>query len=949
MATYDEVMTALRNADAAGATEDAAQLARIASSMRSQAPARQGSVTVTGAPMTQEPVTRTEQMIGLGSPVARTLKGAIVDPLLGINQALAQTGLFGEDIKRGATQNIQQYEQATKQARERVGSEGFDWLQLFGAVTSPINKILPAAAPTALGRMTQSSGTGLLMAGTQPLADTENYVMDKIKQLGFGAVVGALVSGGVEASSKVASVVKELAQPLTESGRTEALRKYVKGLVTGDKKDEIINALRTAPEIVPGSRPTAAEALADIPEAASLAAYQKNLSKDTALGISNRFSARQDAQEAARMAALGEIAQTPQALAAARQARTDLTAPMRQDVLEQANIAGQVVPRLEDEIASAFSQKAQTMQIGGKLGTEASQQARSLTGAAQPVSELQKKIALAKGQTVPDNFTQGNAFFPVSGMPRVPGSYRPAEDFAQVEANLAGVREAGDVAAIKQANIDFKRAQIDSVAQNGFYKLETAPIIQRIDTILSTAGMKTSDVIKTSMSDIRTKLTDVTNPNGVIDSRDLYAIRKDVGSIISNRAKEFGTWDEKLVGDLDKNVKSYIDNAIIKASEGTTKQTKGAPISLWENYLKTYQSASDKINRMEIGQALEQKLQTALGNKETAGSFATATQDIAQTIKSSTGSSRYTKLEDILIPKEVNNVNLVIQDLSRKAKAEELALRSRGGRDIETAELPNFLNRYASLTNVVLRALKQDANQKINSLAADLTMNPEKLAAFIENIPVKSQGPVLKALLSKLTPEMRTMFVNQLTVQKENVAELGQMARQADVGVRGTTFGVIDARSQGQDVSAEETTMTAPTQPQSRNLPSTGVRGDLSGSFNDLSPVQQNNLLKAQFQSEGNQKGNLARELNNPGAMVYVGGWQKQFGATPGKKVKGPDGKTRVFAEFPNLQSGVEAQRYLWSNTYGDVPLSRALTKWVDPSNDKEFDNYKASILAAIQ
>lgn len=161
-----------------------------------------------------------------------------------------------------------------------------------------------------------------------------------------------------------------------------------------------------------------------------------------------------------------------------------------------------------------------------------------------------------------------------------------------------------------------------------------------------------------------------------------------------------------------------------------------------------------------------------------------------------------------------------------------------------------------------------------------------------------------------------------------------------------------NAREQNYRVSPAPTSRqdSLPIPPSNYQAPSSvGIKGDLSGSFNQLSPMQQDNLLKAQFQSEGNQKGNLARELNNPGAMVYVGGWQKQFGATPGKKVKGPDGKTRVFAEFPNLQSGVEAQRYLWSNTYGDVPLSKALTKWVDPSNDKEFDNYKASILAAIQ
>lgn len=190
---------------------------------------------------------------------------------------------------------------------------------------------------------------------------------------------------------------------------------------------------------------------------------------------------------------------------------------------------------------------------------------------------------------------------------------------------------------------------------------------------------------------------------------------------------------------------------------------------------------------------------------------------------------------------------------------------------------------------------------------------------------------------------MKDPSAARLAVQKalqDNPGLLGQAS--------GNVLGQLSDESQKGLMNAP-VQQPAPVTPSVKKPTSIGIRGDLSGSFNELSPAQQNNLLQAQFQKEGNKKGNLARDLNNPGAMVYVGGWQKQFGAKPGKTVKGPDGKTRVFAEFPDLQSGIEAQRHLWSTTYGDVPLSKALTKWVDPHSNKEFDNYKASILAAIQ
>ncbi len=65
-------------------------------------------------------------MFGAGSPIARTIKGAVVDPALAVNQLLASTGLFGKDIKQGATQLVSDVEKATTEGRARVGSSGFD-------------------------------------------------------------------------------------------------------------------------------------------------------------------------------------------------------------------------------------------------------------------------------------------------------------------------------------------------------------------------------------------------------------------------------------------------------------------------------------------------------------------------------------------------------------------------------------------------------------------------------------------------------------------------------------------------------------------------------------------------------------------------------------------------------------------------------------------------------
>lgn len=748
--TYDQVMTALRNADAAGNNEDAARLAQIANSMRQNNV--KGSVTVSAAPSqpateeqvsswaeklglnpTQETRQTVQSLFGLGSPIARFAKGYVVDPLLGINQTLANTPIFtnpvfGSSISAGANKAVSDYEAKTEAARAAQGSEGFDWIQLGGAISSPVNKFLPGGADTAKGRILNTAGGGMLFSAFQPIKDAENYVEDKVKQIGLNGLFGLIAGTGIEAASKIVQVGKEIAKPLTEKGRTEALRKWFNDL-TNDKQNQIVAALKNAEELVTGSKPTAAEAVFNIPEAAALSAYQKQLAGAPEKGISGRFAARAAEQEAARSAELGTIAQTPEALAAAQQARTALTTPLRESALSQANIAAEVAPKLESEIANLVAEKTQALQIGGKLGTEASQQANRL---------------------------KTTGFYPVEGMPRVPSTYRPAEHYIQVENNLAGAREAGNAAALRQAQKEFKQMQLESLSQNGFYPLESGPIIAQIDSVLNTPGYRGSKLVQQTLDDVKQQLQSLTNDRGVIDSRDLYTIRKEIGSTISSFASATGNWDKNLVTKLDIGLKKSIDNAIEKASGSKD----------WSNYLTTYQQASDKINRMEIGQKLEQSLGTSLGNKERAGVFAQAVLNAPQTIKKSTGQARYTRLDEILTPKEVKSVDNVIADLSRQAKAETLASKSRAGEHgAGEADLPNLLSKTASITNFILKKIRQDANKDLNSMAADMLLNPAKLAAFIEGVPADKTNIIVKAFLGKLTPELRNSFIQRFQQQ----------------------------------------------------------------------------------------------------------------------------------------------------------------------------------------
>jgi hypothetical protein len=717
-----------------------------------------------------EPPSRMEQMFGLGSPIARFAKGAVVNPLLGINQMLAETGVFGEQVRQGARQQVQQYEQATKAARERVGSTGTDFVELAGAVASPtmaltaprvagpaaarISQALPGAATapinqlaaqqvaaralptTSLERIGTGAATGAAFAGMQPVENPVEYLDQKLEQMGTGALFGTLVSGGIETASKAKKIVTELYKPLTKEGRLDILRKYFNDL-SGGKKDEVIKALQSADEIVPGSRPTAAEAVSNIPQATGLAAFQQQVSRQAPeTGAPGAFAARAAEQQAARSAQLQTLGGTETNITAAKAQREALTAPLRQEALEQANIAGQVGPRLEAEIASKYQSKTQALQAAGRLQTEGAQQAQ-----------------LSRN------------FFPVPGFPRVSPEF--SQNYQRVVENLEGAKTAANIGVQRQAEREFKQFQLQSLADNGFFPLRTNEIVGRIDDILQRPGeARTSSLIRRSLSEVRDELNKFTNPDGIINSADLYGIRKNIGNILRKNADETGTFDEKLLTKYSTNLKTYIDAAINK-SIGATEKDVGS----WTRYLRTYEQASQKINRMEIGEFLERKLQTPLGDKERVGVFAQAVQDAAQTIKKSTGVARFQKLDEILSPDQIGSINKIIADLQRTAKAQELAGRSATGTSgMTTAELPNLLNRYAAITNTVLRALKKDSVTEINKVASELLLEPQKLAAFIQGVPPGKANIVAEALLKRVSPELRDGLSRALAVSREELA-----------------------------------------------------------------------------------------------------------------------------------------------------------------------------------
>lgn len=163
----------------------------------------------------EQPIAQPQQqqepsMFGMGSPVQRVAKGAIVDPALAIAQmATGAAGAVGVPGAAEAEKAIREFgrgvEEKTQAGREARGSEGLDFYQLLG-------NVLGSAAPASL---LARIGTGVKAAAatgaatsvaTQPVLDQEaSLLQEKAKQAGIGAAGGAIGQKVVGALGRVLS------------------------------------------------------------------------------------------------------------------------------------------------------------------------------------------------------------------------------------------------------------------------------------------------------------------------------------------------------------------------------------------------------------------------------------------------------------------------------------------------------------------------------------------------------------------------------------------------------------------------------------------------------------------------------------------------------------------------------------------------------------------------
>ncbi len=645
------------------------------------------------------PMSQIIQEEALKSMPARLIRGAVVEPILGAAQLA--TGGQAETINRA----VDVVAQATK-------PEGFDVAGTVGMVVSPLNKLLSIAKG---GRLMQAAGTGALQGAVSTVegATEGDYALQKGLQVGLGTVFGPAAEGLVALSAKVYKV----GSGLTQRGRQQALQEYLNGLA-GPERQSVLTALQDAKELVTGSRPTAAEALSDIPSAAELIALQQKTASQLG-GPKGAFATREAQQAQARLDAINKIAGTPEQQAAVKARRDKETGRLRETSLQQTDVSGSIIGRLEKDISDKFNSVAAAEQTAGMIG----------------LASRTKQSVSAQGR---------------------PG-FLTAGDIAE-EARKTSMAYK-DIAAQKRSEAQMKMFQKDSLEQNGFFPLRADDLVARLEA--ASRGTQ-NDMAKEIFSEFADRIRAKADENGILSSRDVYEnIRKDLNRNIIAYLDKSGK--KPLQGGLSEqeakaagSIKKFIDTAFNKSSDG-----------LWSKYLDSYSKYSQKIDRMRVGEELASKLRTSL-DEETAGVFANAVDNAAQTIKrAGTDIPRYQRLNQLLTPTEVSTVNSVRADLERKARAAALAKQSGAAPEVqEKARLPQFLSATATIFNNTLDALQRGNKAEFNRRITELMLDPPKLAEFMTTqLPKAKIQEVTSALTAGMDDRTRRAFFQAFSVR----------------------------------------------------------------------------------------------------------------------------------------------------------------------------------------
>lgn len=330
--TYEQVIQALRNADAAGDVEAARSLAETANRMAQEQPQQQANGAMATVFGDRPPLEATGRQLGLAARAGLTgaagIPSIVGDPL---NQLLNM--IAGREVFPPVSQSVQQLMTRAglpqpETAQERVVQDVSSALSGVGTTAKLAQTLAPrAAAPLSENLGLQAAGA-LGGAGAASLGREEGA--GALGQLGLGVLGGMVAPGAAGTTAQALTrATTGSVRPFTEAGRQVITGQVLREL-SADPEAAMKAAQRYQPSI-PGYRPTTAQATRDV---GLISAETPIRSMET----SGRFLAQTSEANQARMAILDRLAKDETALSQAIAKRNEVTAPLREQAFARATV-----------------------------------------------------------------------------------------------------------------------------------------------------------------------------------------------------------------------------------------------------------------------------------------------------------------------------------------------------------------------------------------------------------------------------------------------------------------------------------------------------------------------------------------------------------------------------------------------------------------------------------
>jgi hypothetical protein len=388
-----------------------------------------------------------------------------------------------------------------------------------------------------------------------------------------------------------------------------------------------------------------------------------------------------------------------------------MTAPMREEAMTGAGLAGRYAPGFETDV-SRFQGAA--------------------TGRVEDVRMLDRARQAAQEGAATET-TQ----------PRVLMGQRPDMTARYLQMDEAGDRfmdQAAEGSLNFGATARLKQYQLDSLAAEGLQPLKTADVINQIRALGAKPETAGNEAFETALTGVMSDIKKWTDANGIIDPYALEAIRKNsVASVIRKLYPNESVESQRQVAaGILSDIKPIIDDAI-EAAGGTG----------WRNYLKAFESGMAEVNQQKVAaQALdlfpkdraksaEEYVRLVRGDRpeDIEKVFGRGKYDIVKEM-----GARYPTLDKLA--SAIEQQGAIKTAVQRGSVPLENILKENKG----LFKLPSFFDPKVTAGNRLLDILADKVDTKTMDVVMNAVRTNADLLKVLENVPPSQRNRVIRAL-----------------------------------------------------------------------------------------------------------------------------------------------------------------------------------------------------------